>query len=219
VSSALFTIEVRALRLASTGRGTNMRIDRYHTVRWGRWLATFVGFPLAGVAARLAVGEIDSTAAAVVGGVVGGTVLGAAQAVIGGIDRASWLRWIVATAAGLGIGLGAGATLAGLATDPASLVLMGAVSGLAVGIAQAASVPMRRVDRALWAVATPALWALGWLITSQVIVDADSRHAIFGSSGAIVVSALSGVLHAARRHEAATSPRLTPAAIDAVVAR
>ena len=34
------------------------------------------------------------------------------------------------------------------------------------------------VDRVLWAVATPVLWAGGWLITSQVIVDADRQHAV-----------------------------------------
>jgi hypothetical protein len=178
-----------------------------------------VGFPLAGVVVRLAVGDIDATVAAVVGGVVGGAVLGAVQATIGGIERSRWLPWIVATAAGLGIGLGTGATVAGFATDPASLVLMGAVSGLIVGIAQASSVPMRRIDRALWVVATPALWALGWLITSQVIVDADRQHAIFGSSGAIVVSALSGVLYAARRQETATASHPTREAIPTAVAR
>ena len=45
-----------------------------------------------------------------------------------------------------------------------------------------------------WAVATPALWALGWLITSQVIVDAERQHAVFGSSGALLVSAVAGLL-------------------------
>ena len=58
---------------------------------------------------------------------------------------------------------------------------------------------MRRVDRVLWAVATPLLWAGGWLITSQVIVDADRQHALFGSSGALAVSALAGVLYATAR--------------------
>ena len=57
---------------------------------------------------------------------------------------------------------------------------------------------MRRVDRALWAVATPLLWAGGWLITSQVIADADRQHAVFGASGALAVSALAGVLYAMR---------------------
>ena len=162
-------------------------------------MATFVGFPLAGVTARAVAGDIDTAGAAVIGGLAGGVVLGAVQAVIGGIDRADRIRWICATAAGLAVGLTVGAAAVGYRTDTASLVAMGAISGAAVGAAQALSVPMRRVDRVLWAVATPALWAGGWLITSQVIVDADRQHAVFGASGALVVSALAGVLHAVRR--------------------
>ena len=108
------------------------------------------------------------------------------------------LRWIGATAAGLAVGLTVGASAVGYRTDTASLVAMGAICGAAVGLAQALSIPMRRVDRVLWAAATPALWAGGWLITSQVIVDAERQHAVFGSSGALAVSALAGVLYAMR---------------------
>ncbi len=42
--------------------------------------------------------------------------------------------------------------------------------------------------RATWAVVTPVLWALGWLITSQVIVDVDAQYATFGASGALVAT-------------------------------
>ena len=59
--------------------------------------------------------------------------------------------------------------------------------------------PGRLLDRALWTLATPVLWAGGWLITSQVIVDADRQHAVFGASGALAVSALAGVLYALRQ--------------------
>jgi hypothetical protein len=43
------------------------------------------------------------------------------------------------------------------------------------------------------------LWSLGWLITSQVIVDAERQHSVFGSSGALTVSVIAGVLFASRR--------------------
>ena len=166
--------------------------------RWARWLGTFVGFPLAGVAARAVAGDIDTAGAAAIGGLAGGAVLGAVQVGIGGIDADDRLRWIGATTVGLGVGLTIGAGAVGYDTDTASLVAMGAVSGAAVGLAQAVSVPMRSIDRVLWALATPALWAGGWLITSQVIVDADRQHAMFGSSGALAVSAAAGVLYATR---------------------
>ena len=46
-----------------------------------RWSASFAGFPLAGVAARAAAGNIDDAQAAVIGGLAAGAVLGAVQAV------------------------------------------------------------------------------------------------------------------------------------------
>ena len=178
-----------------------MTRDTFEVRRWARWLGSFIGFPLAGVTARVAVGNIDTTASAAIGGLVGGAVLGAVQVGIGGMDPADRLRWIGATAVGLGAGLAVGATVVDFQTDAASLVAMGALSGALVGAAQAASVPMRAIDRVAWAVVTPLLWAGGWLITSQVIVDAERQHAVFGSSGALVVSALAGVLHAVRQRD------------------
>lgn len=176
-----------------------MTVNTTAVKQWARWLGTFVGFPLAGVAARLVAGDIDDTWAAVLGGLVGGAVLGAVQAGIGGIAAGNRLRWTAGSSAGLAIGLGVGAGAVGFDTDTASLVALGAISGAAVGLAQALVVPMRTIDRVLWITATPALWAVGWLITSQVIVDADRHHATFGSSGALVVSGLAGVLVAVRR--------------------
>jgi hypothetical protein len=177
------------------------------TRRWARWLGTFVGFPLAGVAARAVAGNIDSVGAAGVGGLVGGAILGAAQVGIGGIEAGGRGRWIGATAAGLAVGLAAGSRAVGFETDTASLVEMGAISGGVVGLAQAVAISMRPVDRVLWAIATPALWAGGWFITSQVIVDAERQHAVFGSSGAAAVSAVAGVLYAVRRTPSSTAAR------------
>lgn len=182
--------------------------------RWARWLATFVGFPAAGVTARLCVGDIDDLAAAARGGLAGGAVLGLVQAFVGGIAREQRMRWAVATACGLSLGLAAGAALVDYATDAAGLALMGAVCGAFVGVAQALATPIATRDRKTWAVATPALWALGWLVTSQVIVDADRHHAVFGSSGALLVSAISGVLVVARR----TGESRIPASIVSPVA-
>lgn len=196
--------------------------DRTNLKRWGRWLATFVGFPLAGVTARALAGDIDSATAAAIGGLGGGAVLGAVQAGIGGIGgigrgsgtgRAGGIRWTAGSAVGLAAGLALGAAAVGYRTDPASLAVMGAFSGAGVGLAQALSVPMTKSDRVLWAAATPVLWAAGWLVTSQVIVDADSHHAVFGSSGALLVSALAGLLHARRqRSAAAATAGVTPSA-------
>ncbi len=191
-----------------------MTKDRTRITRWARWLGTFIGFPLAGVTARLVAGDVDTVGAAALGGLAGGAVLGAVQAGIGGIDAADRVRWIGATAVGLAVGLTVGANAVGYETDATSLVVMGAASGAGVGLAQALSVPLTRADRVLWALATPVLWAGGWLITSQVIVDADRHHAMFGSSGALLVSAVAGGLYATW----APSSRSTVATTGAAVA-
>lgn len=195
-----------------------MRTHSTKLKRWGRWVATFIGFPMAGIAARAAAGNVDTATAAVVAGLVGGLVLGAVQARLGGIVAGDRLRWTAATAASLAVGLTLGASAVGYRTDTASLVVMGAITGGVVGLAQAASVPMRRVDRILWAAITPALWAGGWLITSQVIVDADRQHAVFGSSGALVVSALAGVVYAMRQRPTAPPAALVDRSSDRVAA-
>lgn len=176
-----------------------MITDTTKVKRWGRWLATFIGFPAAGLAARAVAGNIDSVGAATLGGLAGGAVLGGVQACVGGIPAADRTRWAGATAVGFAVGLTTGAGVVGFRTDSTSLVVMGAVCGAAVGLAQVLAVRMSARDRAWWALATPVLWAGGWLISSQVIVDADRQHAIFGSSGALTVAALTGVLFAVRR--------------------
>jgi hypothetical protein len=192
---------------------TMQHTSRSAIARWGRWLGSFVGFPLAGVTARLVAGNVDSVTAAAIGGLAGGLVLGTSQAVIAGLAARDRGRWIAATGAGLAVGLTAGAAIVGYRTDAASLVVMGAFSGLAVGVAQATSVAMRTTDRMLWAFATPLLWAGGWAITSQVIVDADRQHAVFGSSGALAVSAVAGILFAGRNRSTITTVAATSASM------
>jgi hypothetical protein len=100
--------------------------------------------------------------------------------------------------AGTIAGLAVGAAVVDYETTASALTVMGLVSGAGVGVAQAMVLPAGTTRRVTWAVAVPALWALGWLITSQVIVDADRQHATFGASGAVVVTLLSGLILAYR---------------------
>jgi hypothetical protein len=195
-----------------------MSTDWTKVRRWGRWLATFIGFPAAGLAARAVAGNIDSVGAAAFGGLAGGAVLGGIQAYVGGIPAADRSRWIGATGVGLAVGLSTGADVVGYRTDPASLVVMGAVSGAAVGLAQALAARLSKRDRVLWALATPVLWAGGWMISSHVIVDAERQHAIFGSSGALTVAGLAGVLFAMRQPPAQPGTRVVSDSTGSVVA-
>jgi hypothetical protein len=171
-----------------------MRDTRFDTKTFARWMGTFIGFPLAGLAARAVAGNIDDLRSATIGGLAAGAVLGAVQSVGMRRDRRRPEAWIAATAIGFAAGLAIGASAVNYDTDAASLAVMGALTGLGVGIAQALVLVGSRTQQVVWATATPALWALGWFITSQVIVDADRQHANFGASGALIATALSGLV-------------------------
>ena len=162
-----------------------------------RWMATFAAFPIGSVTAKVLVGPIDSTVAALVGGLVNGAVIGAAQGWALRPVLDAWRRWALATAVGLMIGLGFGATVVDFTSSMPALAVQGAICGLTVGAAQA-TVLARRLGRlaVVWPVALGALWALGWAITTAVGVEVDDRFTVFGSSGAVTVTALTAVLPA-----------------------
>lgn len=160
-----------------------------------RWLPTFVGYPLGGLAAKLIVGPVDALGSAIAGGAITGVVLGAVQWI--GLRRSGIgpEAWVAATAVGLAAGLGLGAAAVGYDTDLGSLATQGAVCGVFLGLAQA--LVLRRVlgrVAAAWPLYLAALWALGWTITSSAGIDVESQYTVFGSSGAIVVTAATSVL-------------------------
>ena len=90
---------------------------------------------------------------------------------------------------------------------------MGAISGLGVGALQALALAREGVSGALWwAVANPAAWAVGWLVTSYVITtNVKEQFAVFGASGAIVFGLLTWVVLALLFRAAAPEVRRTAA--------
>lgn len=161
---------------------------------WLIWTAGFLSFPIAGVAGTAAAGRVDTLAAGLVAGVVTGLVLGAGQSLFSS-GRIDPRRWIPATAVGMGLGLAVGATAVGFGTTRGDLAVMGAITGLFLGCAQALALPARTKHRWAWAAAMPGLWALGWTVTTTVIgSNVDQQFTTFGASGALTASALSGLL-------------------------
>ena len=168
--------------------------DRSSFLRlWLIWTAGFLVFPIAGLAGAGAAGRVDNPLAALVAGLVTGAVIGAGQSLTSS-GRLHPLRWTIASAAGMGAGLLLGAAAVGYGSSLADLVVMGALTGLALGGAQALVLPAGMRYRAAWAVAMPLLWALGWAVTTVAGIDVDQQFTIFGASGAITFSALAGVL-------------------------
>ena len=172
---------------------------------WRRWLvnwwpvarqmwlwpvAILVSFPIGGLLADLAVNGVDSVGTALVGGLITGVVIGAAEWFA--LRRwISWL-WVAATTLGFAAGLTAGTAIVDYGIGRGDIVLMGAVTGVGVGVLQALVLARHRVSGAFWwAVANPPAWAVGWLVTSYVISrNVKEQFTIFGASGAIVFGLL-----------------------------
>ena len=160
---------------------------------WLLWTAGYITFPLSGIAGLALAERVDGPAAAALGGLATGTVIGAGQA-LAGSRRLPMRRWVVATALGMGLGLLLGASAVGFGTTLPRLVAMGALTGAVLGVAQALALPPRTRHRWLWAVAMPVLWALGWAVTTVAGIAVDDQFTVFGASGAITVTALLGIL-------------------------
>jgi hypothetical protein len=85
------------------------------------------------------------------------------------------------------------AVATGSGTDVPDLVVTGLVTGAAVGAAQGPLLARGARVAAAWTAITSAAWGLGWLTTSQVIVDAERGFHMFGSSGALAATVLTGL--------------------------
>jgi hypothetical protein len=158
-----------------------------------RWLSTFLAFPIGGFLAIELVGSRDDVATAAAGGLLAGAIIGIAQWLAlrpSGISR----HWIGVTAAAMAAGTALAALLTEAGTARADVIVTGLLAGAAVGAAQSALLARRRHDVAAWTVATAVAWAAGWLVTSLVIVDLDGGHHVFGASGALAATVLTGIV-------------------------
>lgn len=123
---------------------------------------------------------------------LGGAIIGLAQ----------WLAlrslygvrpvWVLNTAVGLALGLTVGVALFGTATDTLNLLARGFITGLGVGAAQAFA--LRALLLPLWTLVVALLWALAWPATGLVIdASLGNDYAVFGASGALFFTLMSGV--------------------------
>jgi hypothetical protein len=184
---------------------------------WLIWTVGFLVFPLAGLAGTAVAGRVDSPLSALTGGAMTGLVIGTGQALLSR-RRLDPRRWIPATTIAMGVGLFLGATAVGYRTSLADLAVMGAVTGLVLGVSQAAALPRRARCRWAWAAAVAILWPLAWTVATVIGVDVDQQFTIFGISGSLTFSALSGLLlHQLLPYRAAAGPRPADTPIEARV--
>jgi hypothetical protein len=197
----------RAVHTQGDWKGTARRM-------WLWPVAILLSLPIGGFIADLVINGVDSVGTALAGGLIAGLIIGAAGWFVLR-KRVSW-RWIPATAVGMAVGVAAGAALVDYGIARADVVLMGAVTGLGVGVLQALVLARHQIPNAWWwALANPPAWALGWLVTSYVITtNVKEQFVVFGGSGAIVFGLLTWLLLAVLfraapegRGTAATAPR------------
>jgi hypothetical protein len=175
-----------SLTQAATEPAPSATVDRPRVWAWP--LAALLGFPIGGYIANLTIGAVDSVGPALAGGLIAGTVVGAAQ----------WLalRQFAGTSVGMSAGLAIGAAAVDYSVDRADLMLMGAITGLGVGTLQALLLARQGFTGAVWwAVANPPTWAIAWLISSYVIsANIDERFTNFGASGVLLYALVTAPL-------------------------
>jgi hypothetical protein len=183
-----------------------------------RWLPTVLAFPVGGYLAIQTVGSVEGPVTAALGGLLAGAVIGIAQW-LALRSHGLGLRWAIHTAAGMAGGSALAAVLTGAATTVSALVVTGLVAGAFVGAAQATQLGRGRRIAGAWTALVSLAWATGWLVSANVIVDADRSYFSFGASGALLVTVATGLtlrwIFADRRdplHSVGTSPTTAPVA-------
>jgi hypothetical protein len=190
---------------------------RFNVKAWLLWTAGFLAFPIAGILAEALTGRINDFSSALLGGMVAGAVIGTGQWLVARrlLDPRTW---IPATALAMGIGLGVGAWAVGYGTSLGELALMGFITGIPLGVAQAYLLRDRVANAWVWAAAMPLLWALGWTVTTVGGIAVDQQFAVFGAYGAITFMALSGILLDRLRAATPAASTLDPARHKATAA-
>lgn len=157
-----------------------------------RWLPTFLAFPIGGLLAIQTLGSLEGPLTAAAGGVLAGAVIGFGQW-LALRSRGIGPAWVLLTALGMAAGLTAAVIVSGAATTNGALVITGLIAGAVAGGAQA-----RLLDsighRAAWTIVASISWGAGWLVTGNVIVDAERGYYSFGASGALLVTVATGLV-------------------------
>jgi hypothetical protein len=157
------------------------------------WMLAFLGFPLGGLLALMVVGSMEGAVSGALGGALAGAVIGAAQwSVLRRYMRVG-PEWVLATTLGVAIGDALGALLTGAGMGIGVLLITGLVTGVAVGLLQWWLLRGRILLASLWPPVVAIAWPLGWTVTWAVGVDVERGYYVFGSSGALVFAALTGL--------------------------
>jgi len=158
---------------------------------YAMWMAVFLAYPIAGALGRLIANPADGLIFAFITAALAGAVLGLAQWLALG-RHGSVARWVGATAIGLGLSFVIVQALG--ATSSAAAPVIGAVTGLGVGLAQSLLRSDRIPSAAVWIPAMGIAWSIAWVVTTSIGVQAEAGWPVVGVSGALVAQALTGAV-------------------------
>src|ERR671918_1493280 len=157
-------------------------------------MLAFLGFPVGGLLALMAVGPVEGALSGALGGALAGAGIGAAQWLVLRRYMRVGPEWILATALGVAIGDTLGALLTGAGTGIGALLITGLATGVTVGLLQWGLALRGRLLRArLWAPVVAIAWPLGWTVTWAFGIDVERGYFVFGASGALVFAAITGL--------------------------
>jgi hypothetical protein len=161
-----------------------------------RWIIAIIGFPIGGYIGHLIGGPAATVPAAVISGLIAGAIIGAGQGVALGILRPQALAlWVGATAVGLAVALAAVTAVIGQVDTMTDAILLGALSGLAIGTGQAAFLVRERVATAwIWVVTLGVARPIGWAATASIGVALAAGWPVFGLSGALAAQVITGIV-------------------------
>ena len=126
-----------------------------------------LGIPLAGYLGWGVAGHVDGVMPALIGGALTGAGIGFAQWLMLRRSLGVGLEWIVATSAGLAVGLAIGASVVDYETTTSQLAIMGAIQGAFVGIAQGMVLRNKFSLWPVWMVAMPVFFSIAWVVTDS----------------------------------------------------
>ena len=157
------------------------------------WMLAFLGFPLGGFLALVAVGSMEGVASGALGGALAGAVIGAAQWLVLRRYLRVGPQWVLVTALGVALGDALGALLTGAGTGIGALLITGLATGVAVGLLQWWLLRDRLLRARLWPPVVAIAWPVGWTVTWAFGIDVERGYYVFGASGALVFAALTGL--------------------------
>ena len=173
---------------------------------WGAWGLAFLGFPLGGGLAYVLIGPITTTVQAVLAGAITGAILGGVQWLVLRTTMPLPLWWVVATSAGMALGLPLSGAFFGSETSGNELLWRAAITGLSIGITQWIVLRHLLPQSAIWIAVVGLGWVLGWFITRSAGIDLSLKWSVFGMFGAWAFQALTGLVLAWLFSQRAATP-------------